>query len=187
MSRMESSGRIVAAACRWLPLVALVLVVAQPGLTLAQDGSWLPGISNVTSSLSQGDQLRDGNDNWWGGFGDPSSSPGTNGTVYAVASYQGRLVVGGGFSTAGGIYVSNIAMWDGAAWVGLGNGSQLHGVRARGLRRSFDRRRGLHTIRDHHGKPDRAVGRCHMVTSGGRDGWIGPVTVPLRRRACRRR
>jgi hypothetical protein len=102
--------------------VALVLVVAQPGLTLAQDGSWLPGIGNMSSSLSLGDQLRDGNDNWWGGFGDPSSSPGTNGTVFAVASYQGRLVVGGGFSTAGGIYVSNVAMWDGAAWVGLGNG-----------------------------------------------------------------
>lgn len=104
-------------------LVILGLLI---GLQLAhaatQEGVWGSLSEEILAFNSSDLPLRDGNDNWWGGFGDPNSSPGTNGTVYAVTAYQGRLIVGGNFSTAGGVYVNNIAQWDGAAWVGLGNG-----------------------------------------------------------------
>lgn len=105
-----------------LVFLSLITAFASSARGASAPGGWDPGIG-PDSVTPAGDYLmRDGNDNWWGGFGDPNSSPGTNGTVYAVIAYQGRLIVGGSFSTAGGVYVSNIAQWDGAAWVGLGNG-----------------------------------------------------------------
>lgn len=38
----------------------------------------------------------------------------------ALAVYEGRLIVGGVFTRAGGITVSNLAVWDGGAWSALG-------------------------------------------------------------------
>ena len=43
-------------------------------------------------------------------------SSGTNGNVYATAVYNGELYVGGTFTQAGGISVSNIAKWNGTSW-----------------------------------------------------------------------
>lgn len=45
-----------------------------------------------------------------------------NSSVYALAVYGGQLVVGGAFSSAGGVPVFNIAAWDGTAWSALGAG-----------------------------------------------------------------
>lgn len=45
---------------------------------------------------------------------------GINGNVYAIAKYNGNIFVAGGFSSAGGSAVSNIAYWDGAAWHAAG-------------------------------------------------------------------
>jgi hypothetical protein len=42
--------------------------------------------------------------------------------VGPMAVYNGALVVGGRFSVAGGVPVSNIARWDGASWSSLGEG-----------------------------------------------------------------
>jgi len=47
---------------------------------------------------------------------------GVNGNVYAITSYQGKIVVGGGFTVAGGVTVKNVAMYDPATrtWSALG-------------------------------------------------------------------
>lgn len=42
--------------------------------------------------------------------------------VYALASHAGSLVVGGTFSSAGGIPAHDIARWNGTAWFALGEG-----------------------------------------------------------------
>ena len=46
---------------------------------------------------------------------------GVNGAVGCLARFQTDLVVGGEFSTAGGIPVTNVARWDGFQWVALGD------------------------------------------------------------------
>lgn len=49
---------------------------------------------------------------------------GFSGEVYALAALSnGDLVVGGSFTTAGGVAVSNIARWNGSAWAPLGAGT----------------------------------------------------------------
>lgn len=47
---------------------------------------------------------------------------GTNGEVKAITDYNGNIVIGGNFTTAGGQTVNNIAMWNGTQWMPLGNG-----------------------------------------------------------------
>lgn len=41
---------------------------------------------------------------------------GVNGAVYAITKYNGNIYVAGSFSLAGGVPVTNVAYWDGAAW-----------------------------------------------------------------------
>jgi chitodextrinase len=43
--------------------------------------------------------------------------------VNALAVYDGRLIAGGDFTTAGGVAVNNIAAWDGSSWSPLGLGT----------------------------------------------------------------
>jgi len=49
---------------------------------------------------------------------------GTNGHVYAIVQYNGKIVVAGGFSNAGGVNVNNIAQWNPATsiWSPVGAG-----------------------------------------------------------------
>ncbi len=47
---------------------------------------------------------------------------GVNGTVNAILVTNGVVYVGGGFTTAGGVSVNNIAKWNGTAWSALGSG-----------------------------------------------------------------
>jgi len=35
---------------------------------------------------------------------------------YALTVYDGELIVGGRFTTAGGVVCNNIARWDGITW-----------------------------------------------------------------------
>ncbi len=51
-----------------------------------------------------------------------SALGGTNGDVYALAVYDGALIAGGQFTTAGGVGASRIAQWDGTSWSALGSG-----------------------------------------------------------------
>jgi hypothetical protein len=47
---------------------------------------------------------------------------GMNGWVYATTVYNGDLIVGGLFTTAGGVPANYIARWDGTTWTSLGSG-----------------------------------------------------------------
>jgi hypothetical protein len=66
------------------------------------DSSWQPIVT--------GGQAGVGGDNAW---------------VFALAEYNGYLIVGGRFATAGGQTVSNIARWDGTNWHPLDSGGQI--------------------------------------------------------------
>lgn len=48
--------------------------------------------------------------------------PGVMGVVRAMTVYEGRLVVAGMFSEAGGMSVGNVVAWDGTSWSSLGSG-----------------------------------------------------------------
>jgi len=57
---------------------------------------------------------------------DSSWSPvgvGTDREVYSVAQFGHKLIVGGKFSSAGGVAASHIAAWDGSSWSPLGTGT----------------------------------------------------------------
>jgi hypothetical protein len=65
--------------------------------------------------------LSDGEGQWWDGFGS-ASERGLNGGVGALTDYQGDVIAGGVFTTAGGLEVDRIARWDGTTWHALGGG-----------------------------------------------------------------
>ena len=48
--------------------------------------------------------------------------PGTDGTIYALTVYGGRLIAGGYFDVAGDTIAHNIASWDGVSWSAMGSG-----------------------------------------------------------------
>ena len=50
-----------------------------------------------------------------------SSLPGVNWYVVALTVYDGKLIAGGYFTTAGGVEANGIAAWDGASWSPLGS------------------------------------------------------------------
>jgi photosystem II stability/assembly factor-like uncharacterized protein len=56
----------------------------------------------------------------WSALG--SGVTGVNATVYALAPYGSGVIVGGHFTSAGPLNVSNIAQWDGSSWGGIGQG-----------------------------------------------------------------
>ena len=63
----------------------------------------------------------------WNGLAWSSLNSGVAGGEYGAAVtsltvYQGRLIVAGDFSMAGGVAASNIAAWDDASWCALGSG-----------------------------------------------------------------
>ncbi|HTA83319.1 MAG TPA: T9SS type A sorting domain-containing protein [Bacteroidia bacterium] len=47
---------------------------------------------------------------------------GTDHWVNAIIEYKGNIIVGGDFTSAGGVPVNNIAMWNGSSWSALGKG-----------------------------------------------------------------
>jgi len=47
---------------------------------------------------------------------------GSEGAVYCIGSYGDQLIVGGHFSSAGGVSVNNIAAWNGNEWSDMGGG-----------------------------------------------------------------
>lgn len=47
---------------------------------------------------------------------------GVNDAVYALAVYDGKLIAGGLFTTAGGVDAYHVAAWDGTSWEPIGQG-----------------------------------------------------------------
>jgi len=61
-----------------------------------------------------------GQDYAWGPLG--TGMGGTSPYVNALTVYNGELIAGGYFSTAGGATCTHIARWNGSAWQALGSG-----------------------------------------------------------------
>ena len=51
-----------------------------------------------------------------------SLGSGINGPVNALVYYNGNIIAGGDFDTAGGVSANNIALWNGSSWQPLLNG-----------------------------------------------------------------
>ncbi len=101
--------------CRW----------ARRGRTTVQDrpralvcGVMIVALS-LTSSGWQASAL-EGDEHWRSNFLWPG--PGVNGIPSAAIVHDGKLVVGGALTLAGGTEVGRIAQWDGTNWSGLGSG-----------------------------------------------------------------
>ena len=58
----------------------------------------------------------------WAGHGWLPLGTGVNGPVYAIAVVGGTVYVGGHFTQAGSVTVSNLAAWNGSTWAGVGGG-----------------------------------------------------------------
>jgi trimeric autotransporter adhesin len=78
------------------------------------------GLLLAAPALADGDRHPD-DINWYGGFGG-SSQDGLDGLVHCSIIFEGKLVVGGSFTSAGGSTVNHVAAWDGAGWAPLGDG-----------------------------------------------------------------
>jgi len=59
------------------------------------------------------------NDGWDERF----NPPGANGTVYAVCVGNECIIIGGDFTTVGGVHANHIAQWGGAQWDSMGTGT----------------------------------------------------------------
>ncbi len=58
----------------------------------------------------------------WAPLGSGMVKTGRAPPVWAVAAYNGELIAGGVFTTAGGAAANRIARWDGTSWAPLGSG-----------------------------------------------------------------
>jgi hypothetical protein len=58
----------------------------------------------------------------WSSLGTGLTGGGTMPGVYAMFVYDSNLYVGGRFSSAGGVSVNNLAMWNGSVWSDVGGG-----------------------------------------------------------------
>ncbi len=76
------------------------------------------GEPRFVPSLAASDTLIEGNQYWSDKFG----PPGTNGPVYAIVVNDGKVYVGGSFTTAGNAIASNLAVWNGSRWSELAQG-----------------------------------------------------------------
>jgi hypothetical protein len=94
-----------------------------------RDGSDWSGLCQLDHDVSamitySGELIADGG-RWDGAQWSPLGG-GLSGNVWVLAIYDGKLIVGGDFSSAGGVpATSGIACWDGAAWSSLGGGVLL--------------------------------------------------------------
>jgi hypothetical protein len=105
--------------------------IGQPGVSgtvnaiVIHNGDVIVGGSFATT----GGQTVNGIARWDGSEWHPFQSGGQIGVsshyVFALAVYNGELIAGGDFTTAGGQTVNNIARWDGAAWHSLASGGQI--------------------------------------------------------------
>ncbi|MDF1543744.1 MAG: hypothetical protein P1R58_01435 [bacterium] len=74
-----------------------------------------PLVSGTRATASDPDDI------YWDNAISPSL-PGVDSRIYATAVFQGKLIAGGYFTTAGGVSASSIAAWDGSSWSSLGSG-----------------------------------------------------------------
>lgn len=112
------------------PFVALPVspMLAQCGVWSAMGSGMSEGV-NTAVAFSNGD-VAVGCTNYfggsaphiayWNGSGWSTLGSGVDSTVSALAVWNGNLVAGGRFSTAGGVAAPNIARWNGVLWHPMG-------------------------------------------------------------------
>ena len=76
----------------------------------------------AVAAVGAGSPAATGQDYGWGPLGSGTGG-GTYTSVSALTIYNGELIAGGWFTTAGGVPCNNIARWDGSAWQPLGSGT----------------------------------------------------------------
>jgi len=115
-----STTNILGQGTNWVRFVAPAVASAGQKLIYTQ-----------SASASHGDPLRVGyytynpageigHESYWGWM---NLGDGMNSTVRALAlDPNGNLYAGGGFTTAGGVAATNVAMWNGTTWTNLGLG-----------------------------------------------------------------
>jgi len=119
--------------CGWQPGFAFAgLSRSARAMTVHDDGSG-PALYVGGEFTSAGNEIANNIARWdgaeWFALSGPSGTGvggGTYPTVNAVAAFDDgtgtALYVGGSFTSAGGVVVSNIARWDGSAWSALDGG-----------------------------------------------------------------
>ncbi len=108
----------------------LVFLTLNASLTFTQDWAPIGGGTNWEYSLVvYNNELYAGEQGGNGGHGVKkfdgstwSDFGGINGTVNAMVVYNGKLIVGGSFTLAGGLEMRNIAQWDGVEWGDVSGG-----------------------------------------------------------------
>lgn len=83
-------------------------------------GAFGSAAGNPSNNIAQWDGASWSNP-FGSGLGVAGCGYGSNATLVAMV-YNGNLIVGGGFSSANGISVNNIAQWNGTKWDSLGSG-----------------------------------------------------------------
>jgi hypothetical protein len=92
-------------------------------LGLGSDGLYMGGTFNVVSTSTASRIARWDGTNWFAlGDGVSGSYNGNTLAVRAIKARNNDVIVGGGFTTAGGLTANNVAAWDGSNWSTLGYG-----------------------------------------------------------------
>ena len=107
-------------------LLAVALLLPMTGASLeapagpVAENLQLPPSSLVADSLTTGASAGDG---WaWGPLGSGMSGGAITTRVVSLTTFEGALVAGGFFATAGGVDADFIAQWDGSTWAPVGDG-----------------------------------------------------------------
>ena len=87
------------------------------------DNSLIAGGHFTTAGGTSANKIASWDGSTWSplGSGMVGNNPYAN-PVYALTVYDGNLIAGGYFTTAGGTSANNIASWDGSTWSPLGSG-----------------------------------------------------------------
>lgn len=138
----NQDGPMVSWTDQWLPLLGSratalgvvqgKLVMGTSGLVLLREGTNWTNLGHIAGSFEdevyafaeyQGQLIAGGTDlgRWSGTNWQPLGS-GVNGTIRALAVYNGELIVAGDFSQAGGAPAPRIARWNGSTWNSVGWG-----------------------------------------------------------------
>ncbi len=99
-------------------------------LALTDDGDLLVGGEFDTAGTTPVNSLARWDGSQWHDFGDGvTDGDGEPGLVRAIeVTESGEIFVGGLFTQAGGLEVSNLARWDGTQWSRVGNDAESSGV-----------------------------------------------------------
>ena len=92
------------------------------------NGELIAGGSFTTAGGVNAKSIAKWNGNSWAPLGSGLESGTSSPCVRAFTIYNGELIVGGIFTTAGGVNANNIAKWNGSSWSSLGSGMNYDGV-----------------------------------------------------------